>query len=142
MNNIKKILSTLLAALMMFAAFATVLGMNITVSAENSTTTEETTDNENEPEDRSIDILKVVYKTPEDKLKDMRLRIENDNYQLYVRAAYGEIPHRNDGHVVLHRLAPAAVVAGIPDPERQPVREKNDAAQYHPQTSAILSSVA
>ena len=48
MNNIKKILSTLLAALMIFAAFATVLGMNFTVSANKTTTTEEETD-ENEP---------------------------------------------------------------------------------------------
>ena len=95
MNNIKKILSTLLAALMIFAAFATVLGMNVTVSANETDTKEETTDDENEPEDRSVDILKVVYKTPEDKLKDMRLRIENDNYQLYVRAAYGEIAVRD-----------------------------------------------
>ena len=86
----KKILSTLLAVLMALGVFTTLFSVTMTVSASNSDEAE-TTEDENEPEDRSVDILKVVYKTPEDKLKDMRLRLENDNYQLYVRAAYGEI---------------------------------------------------
>ena len=86
----KKLLSTLLAVLMMLGVFTTLFSVAMTAQASD-TTEAETTEDENEPEDRSIDILKVVYKTPEDKLKDMKLRIENDNYQLYVRAAYGEI---------------------------------------------------
>ncbi len=90
----KKLLSTLLAVLMMLGVFTTLFSVAMTAQASN-TTEAETTEEENEPEDRSIDILKVVYKTPEDKLKDMKLRIENDNYQLYVRAAYGEIALRD-----------------------------------------------
>ena len=95
----KKILSTLLAALMIVSVFTVLFTSNMTVyaksdseeTAEEETAEEETAEDDNGRDDMSIDILKVVYKTPEDKLKDMKLRIENDNYQLYVRAAYGEI---------------------------------------------------
>ncbi|MBP5208832.1 MAG: hypothetical protein J6330_10305 [Clostridia bacterium] len=85
----KKLLSTLLAFLMAVGVFTAVFASQLTVEASNSTAADEEIDSD--AEDMSIDILKVVYKTPEDKLKDMKMRIENDNYQLYVRAAYGEI---------------------------------------------------
>ncbi len=91
----KKILSTLLAFLMLVSVFTVIFTVNMPVYAESAEATEEEetedTEDENGRDDMSIDILKVVYKTPEDKLKDMKLRIENDNYQLYVRASYGEI---------------------------------------------------
>jgi len=77
---------------MMLGVFTTLFSVAMTAEASTSNDAETTEEeDENAPEDRSVDILKVVYKTPEDKLKDMKLRIENDNYQLYVRAAYGEI---------------------------------------------------
>ena len=85
----KKILSTLLAFLMAVGVFTAVFASQLTVEASDSKAADEEIDSD--AEDMSIDILKVVYKTPEDKLKDMKMRIENDNYQLYVRAAYGEI---------------------------------------------------
>ena len=95
----KKLLSALLAVLMTVSVFTVVFSSNITVYAKDSENTEEeTTEEETEDngrDDMSIDILKVVYKTPEDKLKDMKLRIENDNYELYVRATYGEIALRD-----------------------------------------------
>ena len=89
--NMKKILSTLLAVLMALSVFTVIFSTNLKVEAKaaEAETTEE--EDDNTPEDKSVDILKVVYKTPEDKLKDMRKRIENDNYELYVRAMYGEI---------------------------------------------------
>lgn len=101
----KKILSTLLAVLMVVSVFTVLFTVNMPVYASSSEeaaeetgevtgeeTGEETDEEDNGRDDiKSVDILKVVYKTPEDKLKDMKLRIENDNYQLYVRASYGEI---------------------------------------------------
>ena len=85
----KKLLSTLLAALMMISVFSAILPAAPAEAAKAADTASE--DEEFEREDMSIDILKVVYKTPEDKLADMKMRIENEYYQLYVRAAYGEI---------------------------------------------------
>ena len=112
----KKILSTLLALLMTVSVFTAVLnvGAKVQASSDKASESEETkgeetkgeetegegtegeeTEEGSDVEDRSIDILKVSYKTPDDKLKDMKLRDENDNYELYVRAAYGEIALRD-----------------------------------------------
>ncbi len=89
----KKILSALLAVLMAASVFTAILTPRMRVEA--AKTDEASSETEDEPEDKSIDILKVVYKTPEDKLKDMKLRTENDNYELYVRATYGEVAIRD-----------------------------------------------
>ena len=86
----KRLISTLLAVLMTVGVFTVLFNSALVVKAENKDA-EETAEDDNTPEDMSIDILKVVYKTPEDKLADMKLRYSNDNYELYVRAAYGEV---------------------------------------------------
>ena len=91
----KKILSTLLAVLMMIGVFAALLTPATLAEAASDTASENEESEEYEREDMSIDILKVVYKKPEDKLADMQKRIENEYYELYVRAAYGEIAVRD-----------------------------------------------
>ena len=90
----KKLLSTLLALLMTVSVFTALLSVDFTASAEQADAPAEE-ETSSDAEDMSIDILKVVYKEPADKLKDMKKRIENDNYELYVRAAYGEIALRD-----------------------------------------------
>ena len=90
----KKLLSTLLALLMTVSVFTALLSVDFTASAAQADAPAEE-ETSSDAEDMSIDILKVVYKEPADKLKDMKKRIENDNYELYVRAAYGEIALRD-----------------------------------------------
>lgn len=84
--NMKKLLSTLLALLMIVSTFSVLFTSPIyAAEAEGETEDEEIVDEE------GLDILKVSYKTPEEKLKTMKKRAENDNFAIYTKDAYGEV---------------------------------------------------
>ncbi len=97
---LKKFLSTILAVMMIVgtltAAFAVTTYAEPETDAETGTDTETDTEKEEEEElDGNIDFTKLEYKTPEEKLKAMTLRVQNNNYELYSYARTGEIAVRD-----------------------------------------------
>ena len=87
-----KILSTLLAFVMLFGTFASLF----TVSAF----AEETTQAPGaavvpEDEEEEVDYTKLVYATPEDKIASMKLMVTKAGYELYADAVTGEVAARN-----------------------------------------------
>ena len=80
--KMKKLISILLAVLMMSGAFVTVVGAEASVKPYEYKTSEETW---------KPNYSKTVYNTAEEKLADMDYRYGNGTYELYVDAYSGEI---------------------------------------------------
>ncbi len=80
MNKLNRLLSALLAVLMLFSAFSVVASA--------------ASDKEDEiPADERIQntYLTTIYKTPEEKLASMKLMLEKDGHRLYVDPVSGEV---------------------------------------------------
>ena len=97
MKKFNKIISMLLAVLMMVSSFTVMF--TVEVFADDAADTETTTGEGNEENqdaptvevEEEIDYTKQIYATPEEKLATMRLALEKDGYQLYVDDYSGEI---------------------------------------------------
>ena len=97
MKKFNKIISMLLAVLMLVSSFTAMFAME--VFADDAADTETSTEgNEGATEDaptveveEEIDYTAQIYATPEEKLATMRLALEKDGYQLYVDDYSGEV---------------------------------------------------
>ncbi len=96
----KKLLSMLLAILMVVGTLTASFAVTIYADEEEDTQTGETEnegteEEEQEEESGNIDYTRVEYDSPEDKLKAMTLRVQNNNYELYSFARTGEVAVRD-----------------------------------------------
>lgn len=92
--KIKRIASLLLAFLLFAGTFSSFASVNVSADGEDTSTETggEKPDGEEETETGTdIDYTKIEYKTAEEKIKSMTLRVENDNFQLYSFSKTGEI---------------------------------------------------
>ncbi len=85
--KMKKIISTLLAVLMLAGAFATIVGAEGAASRPYEDDTFQ--------EDYSLNYFKTVFNTPEEKLEAMDYRYGDGTYELYVDAYSGEVAVMN-----------------------------------------------
>ena len=93
---LKKLLSMLLAIMMVVGTLTTSFVVTVSADEENPGTGD--TENEGEEEEEqsgNIDYTRVEYKSPEEKLKSMTLRVQNQNYELYSFARTGEVAVRD-----------------------------------------------
>ena len=93
---LKKLLSMLLAIMMVVGTLTT--SFVVTVYADEEKPETGDTENEGEEEEEqsgNIDYTRVEYKSPEEKLKSMTLRVQNQNYELYSFARTGEVAVRD-----------------------------------------------
>ena len=94
MKNTNRIISLLLAALMLLGSLTTVFSLGIfSVFAEETEAadggeTEETTRGE-------VDYMKDVFLTPQEKLSTMELKVSKDGYELYIDDYSGEVAIKN-----------------------------------------------
>ncbi len=93
--NTKKIASLLLAFLMFAGSFTAAFSTDVLADETTEAETTAPAEGEEPEEDKNIDYTAVEYKTPEEKLASMVLRVENDNFQLYSFAKTGEIALRD-----------------------------------------------
>lgn len=91
MKNMKKLLSLFLAVVMLCSV---VTVFTISASAADETTAETGT-GDGEKNDR-IDYLTKVYATPDDKLKDMKLKLTKGDYSIYCDEVSGEVAVKNN----------------------------------------------
>lgn len=93
---LKKLLSMLLAIMMVVGTLTTSFVVTVSADEENPETGD--TENEGEEEEEqsgNIDYTRVEYDSPEAKLKSMTLRVQNQNYELYSFARTGEVAVRD-----------------------------------------------
>ena len=88
MKNLNKILSLLLAAVMLLGCLTT---LTVTASADEVTTAGEST----EEKKKEVNYLTDVFATPDDKLATMKLKLTKGNYQLYADSYTGEVAVKN-----------------------------------------------
>lgn len=95
--KMKRIASLLLAFLLFAGTFTSFTSMNVSADGETgeTTTTEDEENKDDEEDDSDVDYTAVVYKTAQEKLNSMTLRVQNDNYELYSFAKTGEIALRD-----------------------------------------------
>lgn len=93
MKKFNKILSLLLAALMMLGSMVSV--MTVMISAEETTNTDTDTETETKTELDIEGYISKVYVTPEDKLATMKLKLTKGNFELYVDELSGEVATKN-----------------------------------------------
>ncbi len=120
--NKKKIASLLLAFLMFAGTFTSAFGINVAADGEESKPEEGTeTVEPTVDEDKDIDYTAVEYKSPEDKLASMVLRVENDNFQLYSFAKTGEIALRDKrtGQILFSNPYDLATTSGSTDTKEE-----------------------
>ena len=91
-----KLISLLLAVLLMLSSLTvlSIFGASAT-EEEGSGTDTGTTDKTDKEEDKTIDYIKQVYTNPEEKLATMDLYLTKGNYELYVDTFSGEVAYKN-----------------------------------------------
>ena len=97
MKKINKVISMLLAALMLLGSLTTVVSLGIfsAFAEEVSTETTDTPETEEEAKRGEVDYINDVFLTPEAKLETMELKVVKDGYELYIDSYSGEVAIKN-----------------------------------------------
>ena len=97
MKKLNKLISMLLAALMLLGSLTTVVSLGIFSAFAEETTTEEpeTPETEEEAKRGEVDYINDVFLTPEAKLNTMELKVVKDGYELYIDSYSGEVAIKN-----------------------------------------------